>query len=297
MNRCRFSLSVLGLIATSLVLDLMIQPVTANTADLQTQGDLFLDYQLVNNIIDLEKFCKDYPFNTRCHQLSEPVSQPEIVEQTIVNPETPQQNHGWAVTPEVSTLGLGASVIKSVTSNLNGRVGLNTGAIDVGNYQRRENAVTYEAKLNLLNVSTVLDYHPFNNSGFRMTGGIVFHNTEVTGNAKIKNNQVFVYNNNSYTTADIESVKGKVSLPNQVAPYIGIGWGNPFKQGQRWGFSANLGVMFAGSPQVNLTPNINNVALRNQILQDLAIETKELEKDLKGYSIYPVISLGVSYQF
>lgn len=289
MNRYSFSLSVFGLIATSLVSDGLMQPANAD--------DLFPDYQLVNNIIDLEEFCKNYPLNTRCQQNYQPAPQTEIIEQTTVNSATPQQNRSWAITPEISTLGLGASVSKSVTPNLNGRIGLNTGAIDVGDYQRNSNTVTYETKLNLFNVSTVLDYYPFRNSGLRMTGGIVLHNTELEGKAKLNNNQVFVYNNNTYSTADITSVQGKVSLPNQVAPYIGIGWGNPFKQGQRWGFSANLGVMFAGSPQINLTPNINNEALRNQILQDIAIEARELEKKLQGYSFYPVLSLGVSYSF
>lgn len=63
------------------------------------------------------------------------------------------------------------------------------------------------------------------------------------------------------------------------------------KPGNRWGFSANLGVMFAGSPKVELTAPDNIPA------GDVEAERKQLEDDLDWLNIYPVLSLGLSYQF
>ncbi|MFM7372109.1 MAG: hypothetical protein ACKO2Z_30855, partial [Sphaerospermopsis kisseleviana] len=88
-----------------------------------------------------------------------------------------------------------------------------------------------------------------------------------------------------------DTVKAKISLPNSVAPYLGIGWGNAVKSGNRWGFSANLGVMFAGSPKVELTAPAYILAA------DVEAERKQLEDDLDWLNIYPVLSLGLSYQF
>jgi hypothetical protein len=211
--------------------------------------------------------------------------------------DTTNNTSGWAITPEIGTLGVGASVTKSLTPNLNARVGVNAASISVGGYQKRRNEVTYDANLDLLNVSTLVDYHPFQNSGFRVSGGLVFNDNKVEGRGRIRDNVEFEYNNNRYTTKDISSVKGKVSFPNNIAPYLGIGWGNAVKPGNRWGFSANLGVIFAGAPQVNLDADIVNESLREQINRDLRVEERELEDDIKGFKFYPVVSVGVSYQF
>ncbi|BAZ12580.1 hypothetical protein NIES4071_44110 [Calothrix sp. NIES-4071] len=163
-----------------------------------------------------------------------------------------------------------------------------------------ETDVKYKADLNLLNVSTLVDYHPFKNSGLRLTGGVVFNNNKVEGNAQARNNQEFEFNGNTYNTSQIGSAKAKVSLPNSVAPYLGIGWGNAVRPGNRLSFAVNLGVMFTGSPNVDVTGNIDPsvpAATREQILRDVKAEERQLEKDLDGYSIYPVLSVGVSYHF
>lgn len=263
-------------------------------------ADLQMEKQLISKSVNLDEFCQSYPYNSRCSQ--NPASGETTPPNTLESKPKPtsevfKNNSGWAITPEVSTLGIGASVTKSLTSNLNARVGLNALSLDVGGYQKRQNEVTYDANLNLLNVSTLVDYHPFKNLGFRVSGGLVFNNNNVEGKAKINDGTVFEYDGNTYTNKDIASLKGKVSFPNNVAPYLGIGWGNAVKSGNRWGFAVNLGVMFTGSPQVDLEPNIVNESLRSQITQDLQVEKQELEDDLKGLSIYPVLSLGVSYHF
>ncbi|BDA70578.1 hypothetical protein RIVM261_074270 [Rivularia sp. IAM M-261] len=60
--------------------------------------------------------------------------------------------------------------------------------------------------MNLLNVSTLVDYHPFKNSGFRVTGGVVFNN-KVEGNTQARNNQDFEFNGTNYNTSQIGSAR------------------------------------------------------------------------------------------
>lgn len=255
------------------------------------------DLQVSSNL-DLDEFCKNYPANSRCSQRTTPASPTNSESETPKSTsDTTNNTSGWAVTPEIGTLGIGASVTKSLTPNFNARVGVNAASVGLGGYQKRKNEVTYDANLDLLNVSTLVDYHPFKNSGFRVSGGLVFNDNKVEGKAQIRDNVEFEYNGNRYTSRDISSVKGKVSFPNNIAPYLGIGWGNAVKPGNRWGFSANLGVIFAGAPQVNLDADIVNNNLREQINRDLRVEEKELEDDINGFKFYPVISVGVSYQF
>jgi hypothetical protein len=269
--------------------------ISQQAVDLQIQANNGLNIELTRKPVELEQFCQTLPNNSHCVQ-SSPAETSNYLTRESTAKIHPQKS-GWSITPEVGTLGLGASVTKSLTSNLNARVGLNAAVIGLGGYQKRKEEVSYDATLNLFNVSTLVDYHPFKNSGFRVTSGLVFNNNNIEGKANIKDGVTFEYDGNRYTNKDIAAIKGKVSFPNNIAPYLGIGWGNAVKPGKRWGFSANLGVVFAGSPQVDLDANIVNNNLSDQINRDLRVEEKELEDDLKGFTLYPVLSLGVSYHF
>ena len=263
-------------------------------------GDL-----LAKRPLDLDIFCKSYPLNSRCTERSTP-SKPQRGESKPTQESKPTEEmsqtsvktRGWAITPEISTLGVGATVTKSITPHINAKVGIN--GLGISRDVTVSN-VDYKANLNLFNVSTLVDYLPWKNGGFHLTGGLVFQDNNLEGTGKANNGGKININGRDYdTTNDLKSVKAKVSFGNSVAPYIGLGWGNAVKPGKHWGFSTNLGVMFAGSPKVSLTPeygaNINPL-LKNRIESDIAAEKKKQEDDLNWLNIYPVFSLGVSYQF
>ncbi|OBQ05060.1 hypothetical protein [Anabaena sp. AL09] len=255
--------------------------------------------------LDLDVFCKSYPLNSRCTERSTP-SKPQRGESKPTQESKPTEEmsqtsvktRGWAITPEISTLGVGATVTKSITPNVNAKLGINGLGIsrDVS-----LSDVDYKADINLLNISTLADYHPWKNGGFRLTGGLVFQDNNIEGTGKAKNGGKININGVDYdTTTQLTSVKAKVSLGNSVAPYLGIGWGNAVKPGKHWGFSTSLGVMFAGSPKVVLTPEFGPGAtpdLKEKINNNIEAERKKQESDLNWLNIYPVFSLGVSYQF
>ena len=257
---------------------------------------------LAKKPLDLGVFCKNYPLNSRCtnQPVTIPATKPEEVKPkpTEEKSEVPAKTSGWAITPEISTLGIGATVTKSITPNINAKVGIN------GLGTSRDinlSDVDYNAKLNLFNVSTLAEYYPWKNGGFRLTGGLVFQDNNIEGTGKAKNGGKININGVDYdTTNALTSVKAKVSFGNSVAPYIGIGWGNAVKPGKHWGFSTNLGVMFPGSPKVEITPGFGSLAtddLKQEINRNIEAERKKQESDLNWLNVYPVFSLGVSYQF
>ncbi|MDB9486634.1 hypothetical protein PN480_05530 [Dolichospermum circinale CS-1225] len=283
-------------IATSITPEKTETPPQAGTFTYNA-GDL-----LAKRPLDLDVFCKNYPLNSRCtnQPVTTPVTKPEEVKPkpTEEKSETSAKTRGWAITPEISTLGVGATVTKSITPNINAKVGVNGLGIS---RDINLSDVDYKADLNLLNISTLADYHPWKNGGFRLTGGLVFQDNNIEGTAKAKNGGTININGVDYnTTTQLTSVKTKVSFGNSVAPYIGIGWGNAVKPGKRWGFSTNLGVMFAGSPQIALTPEFAlgaDNSLKTQINNNIEAERKKVQDDLNWLNIYPVLSIGVSYQF
>ena len=149
-----------------------------------------------------------------------------------------------------------------------------------------------------------MDYHPVRQLGFRLTGGLIFNDNKVSGSAKPSTTGTtgtFTFNDEEYDLNQVAGVDADISFGSPVAPYIGIGWGNAVKPNQRWGFSANLGVMFPGSLDVDLRPNTINTTLDDVNLtdfnSDIEAEEKALEDDLDFLTVYPILSVGVTYHF
>ena len=268
-------------------------------------------YKLVQRELDLEKFCQDYPYNARCHgstpsNRSEPTEQldPSSPIPVPVSPPAPparsnsSQNNlqsGWAIVPEISTLGLGGQVVRKIVPQLNARVGVN--AFGFG-FDLEETDIDYDADLNLFNVSTILDYHPAKGSGFKLGGGLVFANNNIEGTSTT--DQTIEIGDREFSADQLGSVDADIEITRDVAPYLGIGWGNAVGEGKGLGFWFNAGVIFGGSPEIEVSPNISDgvseevVAEINEAAEQ---EEEDLEDELDFISIYPVVSLGFSYQF
>ncbi len=208
---------------------------------------------------------------------------------------TPQasskQQLGLGVTARVGTLGLGVDVAKSFGPQFSSRLGFNFGNV---NSSRTESGVSYDAKLNLSSIQLLGDYHPFGGS-FRITGGLLSQSNKFGVTGKPDANGTYTIDNNTYTAAQVGNLTGEYQYGNSIAPYLGIGFGQPASEG--FGFNADLGVMFTGSPKVSLTasnPAFNN----NSTTRDrLDRQERQTENDLKGFNVYPVLSVGVSYGF
>jgi hypothetical protein len=207
---------------------------------------------------------------------------------------TPESNSkqplGLGVTARVGTLGLGVDVAKSFSPQFSSRLGFNFGSV---NTSRTESGVSYD-KLNLSSVQLLGDYHPFG-GGFRITGGLLSQSNKFAVTGKPDGNGTYTIDNTTYTAAQVGSLTGEYQYGNSIAPYLGIGFGQPANEG--FGFNADLGVMFTGSPKVGLTAS--NPAFNNNATTRAGLDRQErqTENDLKGFNVYPVLSVGVSYGF
>ena len=196
----------------------------------------------------------------------------------------------YAVTAKVGTLGAGLDLTTGLTDSLNLRLN--------GNYftYSREDTiedVSYDADLNFKSFGLLADWHCFNN-GFRITGGVYYNGNKIDSTG-IPTAGEYEINGTNYTAADIGTLKTDVELGNQVAPYLGFGWGNAIDKEGHWSFSLDVGVLFVGSPDVSASvtgPAAANTAFQN----DLEAEVKNIEDDI-DFPIYPVVSVGLSYKF
>ncbi len=64
-----------------------------------------------------------------------------------------------------------------------------------------------------------------------------------------------------------------------------------------WALISILGVMFTGSPKVSLNADNPNFTSIPGAQAELDAQVAKTENELKGFNVYPVLSVGVSYGF
>ncbi|MGL5805365.1 MAG: hypothetical protein ACRC2R_24020 [Xenococcaceae cyanobacterium] len=246
----------------------------------------------------LSEFCGNYLNNSVCTE----EESPEIAQQLkpsldVEKVRTDENQTGWGAVADVSTLGVGGALVAAITPDLNARIGVNgfETTLDVD-----ETEVTYAGDLNIFNVSTILDYH-IGGSDFRISAGLIFNDNTAEGIGRPFAGGIEI-GDRTFSSEELGSVDADIEFGNDVSPYVGLGWGNPAGRGKGLGFWFNAGVMFAGSPQVSLSPTFGAAARGNEIVinevdRALDRETNRLKDKLDDFSVYPVVSLGFTYRF
>lgn len=198
-----------------------------------------------------------------------------------------QDSGKYAVSGKVSTLGLGGEFTTGVTSNVNARVGLNMLDFDIDEEEIED--IEYDIELDFSSFSALADWYVFNGS-FRISGGVISMDHEINLDAS-PSDEIDI-GEGTYSPADIGTLSGCVEI-DDVAPYVGIGWGNPLTSNRRWGFTCDFGVAFTSSPDVKLTATGAVAGLA----EDLAKEIKDIEDDVDKFELYPVIAVSFFYRF
>ena len=197
------------------------------------------------------------------------------------------------VSATAGTTGLGLHVSFPIQPKLNARVGF--GYLNYDNSGSTADA-DYNFKMKLRTFDVLADYFPMDN-GFRMTGGLVYNGNKVDVDMKPKSGTDYVVNGITYNAAQAGSINGSVDF-KKIAPYLGIGWGNAVAN-KGWGFSADLGVMFQGSPRTSLTSSDCQLdaATCTKLASDIAVENTKLNDKVNSFNAYPVLRVGASYRF
>lgn len=196
-----------------------------------------------------------------------------------------------AVGVKASTLGFGGDIIAKATDHFNVRLGLQGFTYDI---TETESDIEYDADIDLLSGLVLADWFPFS-SGFRLSAGVLVNNNEVSARGKAQSGMTFNIGGTTFDADQVGDLDAEVDFET-FAPYVGIGWGNPVKKDSGWSFFFDLGVAYHGSPNVEITANgplAGNAAFQSA----LARERAELEDEIDDFKYYPVLSLGVSYNF
>lgn len=203
-------------------------------------------------------------------------------------------NADGGVSAKIGTLGYGAEMTVGIAPALNLRGGFNMMNFDE-DFNEDDDGSGESQEINLevdfQTYGLLLDLHPARRSGFRVTGGMMINNNEINMTADL-DEKVEINDRDYYVTG----LKGNISF-DQLAPYVGIGYGNAVGKDGKWHFSCDFGVLVQGSPSITLKATASNPVLQERLNKDIAEEVKEIEDDAEDYKYWPVIALGVSYKF
>lgn len=159
--------------------------------------------------------------------------------------------------------------------------------------------VRYDGTLELRHALALLDWHPAGGA-FRLTAGAAFNEDALEATASLA----------ELAEAEVPELPPALDLGtlrghaegDALAPYLGLGWGDPVGGDGGWSFALDLGAIVLGSPDVSLrldTPlPIDSVpGLREMVDRFLAEEEADLKEEIGDYDVLPVVSFSLGYRF
>lgn len=192
------------------------------------------------------------------------------------------QNYAAAV--KISSLGVTLEGVRSIGESFNTRVGVSFFSYSHDGGGVDEDFV-YKADLSLLSFALLGDWFPFKNF-LRVTGGLVVNFNKLDMN--LVPSKSYTVGGRVYTPKDIGDMSASVSF-NKLAPYIGLGFGNPTSGKSGLGVVMDFGAVYQGAPGVDLATT--------GLLAPSSVQGPKIEENLNWFKFYPVFSIGLSYKF
>lgn len=199
-----------------------------------------------------------------------------------------------AIGPKIGTQGIGLDARLPVAENIFARIG--------GNYFRHSHSfnksqVDFKGRITLMTVPVMIDLHPFNNSGFKVSLGAAYNGNKVTAHGKAT--KPVTVSGRTYSPSEVGNVDAKLKLGNSVGGIVSFGYDNSFISGSALSFNFEAGAMYTGKAKLKVSTSTPlQTARQKQMLDDLKRDAdKALDKIQKYLKLYPILSVGIRYSF
>ena len=193
---------------------------------------------------------------------------------------------------KMGTLGAGLELTMEAAENVNLRFG--------GNYFKLSREIdvednAYDMDLKLNSFTALADWYVADSS-FRVTAGAFINENGLSGTSLASN--TYEINDTIYTSAEVGTLTADIGFKS-VAPYLGIGWGNPLADDSDWSFMADLGIVFAGKPSLDIMTTGGTFSNNPLLLADIEQAEQDFRDtdEISYLKYYPVISVGLNYRF
>ncbi|MBT8096968.1 MAG: hypothetical protein HKN35_15100 [Woeseia sp.] len=188
---------------------------------------------------------------------------------------------------KAGTLGIGLETRWEPIPWLDLRAGLNRFDYDDDGEQA---GIVYDATLELNSFYATANLRvPL--SPLRFSVGAFKNNNQLVMESRESNE--YVVGGQTYTGDQVGKLRSTTSF-DSPSPYVGLGF--DFELADRVGLNLDLGVLFQGDPNVTLTSD-GSFADDPDFQQRMEEERRELEKEAEDFKTWPVVSLGLHFNF
>jgi hypothetical protein len=149
----------------------------------------------------------------------------------------------------------------------------------------------YDVKIPLGASTLRLDWHPWAGR-IHVSGGVYFPRPRMT--LETTTAETYDVGSTVYSATDIGPITGTATF-RRAAPYVGLGFGSPVFGSRRFGIGFDVGVAFQGAPSVALAAS-GPLASDPVFQQNLAQETRDVASALRGFRVWPALSLSLTYR-
>lgn len=209
-----------------------------------------------------------------------------------------------AIAVKADSLGLGGELATPLGHSFNLRAGVSLA--NVG-YAFDIDGVNYNTGSHLKSGTATIDWFP-RAGGFHISPGVLYLETSVGGSANVPAGHYFSLGDTSFANSIDDPVSGIASFryDRKVFPMLLVGFGNLLpRSGRHLSIPFELGAAYTGQAAINVslsgttctTEGCFDAATDPRTQTALRQELSDINKDLKPYPFYPIISLGVGYRF
>ena len=190
----------------------------------------------------------------------------------------------YAASVKASSLGIHLEAIRSFTPRFNARVGFAFLSY-TANSVVKSDAYNADGNLDLKSITAMGDWFPFKNS-WRLTAGVLVNPNKAS--LSLVPLKTYTTGNLVYTPEKLGRLNADLTF-NKIAPYLGLGIGNPTAGGSGFGVTFDLGTFYQGAPKASMTAT--------KLLGPSASQSGILQDNLSWFKFYPVMSVGLTYKF
>lgn len=233
-------------------------------------------------------------------------SAPAAAQSDREDSQSERSNFAFGVT--AGTLGVGAEVAVKLHPNLVMRASASAWTLDtaikfdngdrfpgllLGQFVEQSTTLTPS----VTSAGLMLDVHLFRDGG-RMSGGLRYLDYGAEGAITSNDASLVKIGNNVYVKDSNAKVGIAVTNGSPFLPYAGLGYDAAMFKDYGLSLSIDAGVIFGSKPQAVVTATNVRTPFGGQVSpEDLKIEQKKIEDDLKGLQYFPVLMLSAKYRF
>lgn len=202
----------------------------------------------------------------------------------------------FAVGAQAGTTGIGVSGQYKLNDRFVVRGDLDSFKYDI-DVEGDDADLTYEGEIDFGTVGLFVDYHPGGGSFF-LSGGAYLGKREVSISGRGNPGTAVEVGDQVYTAEQVGTITGTADF-GDAAPFLGLGWNTAFTADGAIGFRFLAGAAFGSDAEVKLGRSGGTAtgATATAIDNELREEERELQENVDGVSVYPVVQIGLSYRF